>query len=80
MPGAHQIALQALPELEHYCVQQPEPHHLAIQFDAAAMTAGVIAGRLLAALPVDDLRIEERSIEAIIRQLYEGTLRFEEGS
>jgi viologen exporter family transport system ATP-binding protein len=77
--GAHEIARQALPELAPDCVQQLEPYHLAIQFDAAAMTAGVIAGRLLAALPVDDLRIEERSIEAIIRQLYEGTLQFEEG-
>ncbi|MEO7909959.1 MAG: ATP-binding cassette domain-containing protein [Roseiflexaceae bacterium] len=77
-PDALEIARQTLPELAPHCVQQLEPHHLAIQFDAADMTAAVIAGRLLAALPVDDLRIEERSIEAIIRQLYEGTLRFEE--
>jgi ABC-2 type transport system ATP-binding protein len=77
-PAAAETARSALPELDSGCIQQPEPHHLAIQFDAVYLTAGAIAGRLLAALPVDDMRIEEPSIESIIRQLYEGTLQFEE--
>ncbi|MFL5806207.1 MAG: ATP-binding cassette domain-containing protein [Roseiflexaceae bacterium] len=78
LPSAVETARGALPELDSDSIQQPEPHHLAIQFDAVRLTAGAIAGRVLAMLPIDDMRIEEPSIESIIRQLYEGTLQFEE--
>jgi hypothetical protein len=37
-------------------------------------------GKLLAALPVKDLRMEEADIESIIRHLYNGTLQFNEAS
>lgn len=77
-PTALHIAQAALPELAATNLQQPEPHHLIVRFDAAQLTAGAIASRLLALLPINDLRIEEPSIESIIRQLYEGTLHFGE--
>jgi ABC-2 type transport system ATP-binding protein len=77
-PTALNVAQTALPELTPINIQQPEPHHLTVRFDATHLTAGAIASRLLTLLPVNDLRIEEPSIESIIRQLYDGTLQFEE--
>jgi ABC-2 type transport system ATP-binding protein len=78
-PDAAARAQAALPELPPEAFRQPEPHRLAVAFDAARITAGAIAGRLFPLLPVDDLRIDEPTIETIIAQLYTGALRFEEG-
>jgi ABC-2 type transport system ATP-binding protein len=72
-------AQTALPELPTEAVRQPEPHRLAIAFDAAQITAGTIAGRLFPLLPVADLRIDEPTIETIIGRLYTGALSFEGG-
>jgi ABC-2 type transport system ATP-binding protein len=55
-------------------IQQPEPHRLTIPFDSAHTTAAAVASRLLPVLPVHDFQIDEPSVEAIIRGLYEGTL------
>ena len=77
-PTAAEEARAALADLPAVTVAHPEPHRLTVEFDATQLTAGVIAGRLLPVLPVDDLRIDEPSLESIIRRLYEGTLRFEE--
>ncbi len=75
LEGAREEAAEALSGLPSVTIQQPEPHQISVQFDASQTTAGTIAGRLLSVLPVDDLRIDEPSIERIIRQLYEGTLQ-----
>ncbi len=72
------IVANMLPEVLPSCIQQPEPHRISVQFDVAHLTAATIAGRLMTLLPVNDLRIEEPSVESIIRQLYEGTLQFKE--
>jgi ABC-2 type transport system ATP-binding protein len=66
-----------LPEIPCGAIQQPDPHHLTIHFNAGQLTAGAIASRLLPALPIHDLQIDEPNIETIIRQLYTGELRFE---
>lgn len=79
-PEASDLARGALAELAPTCIQQPEPHRLSVHFDSAQVTAGVIAGLLLPLLPVNDLRIEEPSVESIIRQLYEGKLQLKEPS
>jgi ABC-type uncharacterized transport system ATPase subunit len=54
---------------------QPESHRLSIHFNSAQVTASMITTRLLSVLPVNDLHIEEPSIERVIRQLYEGRLQ-----
>ncbi|MFN8491816.1 MAG: ATP-binding cassette domain-containing protein [Caldilineaceae bacterium] len=77
-PTALNVAQTALPELAPTNIQQPELHHLIVRFETTHLTAGAIASRLLALLPINDLRIKEPSIESIIRQLYEGTLQFGE--
>lgn len=77
VPGAVEQAQALLPELPGEAVQQPDPHRLSIHFNANRLTAGVIAGRLIPALPVNDLQIEEPKIETIIRRLYTGELRYE---
>jgi ABC-type uncharacterized transport system ATPase subunit len=46
-----------------------------VQFEPSQAASGAIVGRLLATLPVDDLKIDESGIEPIIRQLYEGKLK-----
>ena len=66
-----------LPEIPGGAIQQTDPHHLTIHFNADQLTAGAIAGRLLPVLPVHDLQIDEPKIETIIRQLYSGELHFE---
>jgi ABC-2 type transport system ATP-binding protein len=76
-PGALDLAHSALSELAPLSIQQSDTHRLTIQFDSSQCTGGTIAGLLLPILPVNDLRIEEPSIESIIRQLYEGTLQLD---
>lgn len=66
-----------LPEIPADAVQQPEPHHLTIHFNPDQLTAGAIAGRLMPALPIQDLKIDEPKIETVIRQLYTGELHFD---
>jgi ABC-2 type transport system ATP-binding protein len=80
VPDAEAVARAALPELPPDAVHRPEPHKLSVRFDATASTAGRIAGALLAALPVEDLRVEEPSVESIVRQLYEGKLQLAEAT
>lgn len=77
-PDAAIIATDALHDLPPVTIKQSEPHQLSVQFDSAELTAGAIAGRLMGVLPVNDLRLDEPSIEGIIRWLYEGELRFAE--
>ena len=77
---ASEIAGRALAGLAPAEIQQPDPHRLSVQFDATEASAAAIAGRLLAVLPVSDFRIEEPTIESIIRQLYEGKLQLAEAT
>jgi ABC-2 type transport system ATP-binding protein len=73
-PHALLTAQAELPELLAESVQQPTPHQLTVRFADSCLSAAAIAGRLLACLPIHDLRIEEPSVESIVRQLYEGQL------
>jgi ABC-2 type transport system ATP-binding protein len=75
-PNAVRVAQDALSELPELAFAQAEPHQLSVRFDPNVVSPGAIAGRLLSSLPVDDVRIEETSVEAIVRQLYDGKLRF----
>jgi ABC-2 type transport system ATP-binding protein len=68
-------AAGALAHLGPLEVEQPGPAELAVHFDAGLCTVGAIAGLLLPLLPVRDLRIEEPSLELVLRELYEGRLR-----
>jgi ABC-2 type transport system ATP-binding protein len=70
-------ARRALPELPPSAVSAPEPYAVAVQFETGQLTAGALVSRLIGALPVNDLHLEEPSIESIIRRLYEGTLSFD---
>jgi ABC-2 type transport system ATP-binding protein len=76
LPTAVDLARSELPELPASAFTQTEPHQLTVRFDPTRATPGAIAGRLLALLPVDDLRVEETSVESIVRQLYDGKLQF----
>ena len=78
LPDAAAVAANALAGLPPTAIQQHEPHRLDVKFDATIVNTGAVAGRLLSALPVQDLQIDEPSIESIIRQLYEGNLRLGE--
>lgn len=71
-------AEQALRHVSSLSIEQPEQHQLVIQFDMHESTAGAIINTLWSVLPISDLQTEEPSIEFIIRQLYEGQLKFEE--
>ena len=72
-------ARAALPELSAGAVTTPDPYAISIQFEIGKITASTIVGRLIGRLPVNDLHLEEPSIESIIRRLYEGTLTFTGG-
>jgi ABC-2 type transport system ATP-binding protein len=69
-------ARRVLPELPAGAVTSPEPYSVAIQFESSRLAAGPLVSRLIGILPVNDMRLEEPSIESIIRRLYEGTLSF----
>ncbi len=74
------LAQETLPELPNTAFAQPDPYTLRVEFDAQSISSSVLVGKLLAALPVNDLRMEEADIESIIRHLYEGTLQFDEAT
>lgn len=73
-PDALNTAQSGLPELPSANIQQPAPQQLTVRFEATGLSAGAIASRLLTLLPIHDLRVEEPSVESIVRQLYEGRL------
>jgi ABC-2 type transport system ATP-binding protein len=73
-PDALTTAQRSLPELALSDVQQAAPQELTVRVAGAQLSAGIIASRLLNLLPIYDLRIEEPSVENIVRQLYEGQL------
>jgi ABC-2 type transport system ATP-binding protein len=71
------IVRAAIGERTPVTVTQPDETTLELTFDGRATTAGELVRDLATALPFVDLRIEEPSVESIIRKLYEGTLTFD---
>lgn len=57
---------------------QPDPSRLLIAFDTRTAISGELIRDLATALPLPDIRIEQPTAESIIRQLYEGSLNFED--
>jgi ABC-2 type transport system ATP-binding protein len=72
--NAPAIAEQALADLGNGFSINGDSERVRVQFEPGRAASGAIVSRLLAILPVDDLKIEESGIEPIIRQLYEGKL------
>jgi ABC-2 type transport system ATP-binding protein len=68
------LAEQALADLGTGFSVKGDSERIAVQFESSQAASGAIVSRLLAILPVDDLKIDEAGIEPIIRQLYEGKL------
>jgi len=54
-------------------------YQLSVQFNPVDVSAGTLIGWLLPLVAVEDVRIEEPSVETIIRQLYEGRLSVVDG-
>jgi ABC-2 type transport system ATP-binding protein len=65
---------RALADLGEGYTVQGDNQRVTVQFNLSCATSAEIVGRLLAVLPVDDIKIEDTGIEPIIRQLYEGKL------
>lgn len=77
-PEASRILADELAGVVGLALIQPDPYHLTVEFDAASITVGRITSKLVSQLPIQDLRIEEPTIESIIRQLYDGTLELDD--
>ena len=74
--GAESITQTALSDVAPNAVLTAQDYDVSVTFDPTQTTAANVVGAVMAALPVDDLKIEEPGIESIIRQLYEGKLKF----
>lgn len=77
-PKADAQAATALTRHDHATVSQPNPTSLQIAFDSRKATSGEIIRDVATALPIADISIEEISAESIIRNLYEGSLNFQD--
>ncbi len=73
------IASEALGRTPTLAIDQPTEAAVTVAFDARVTSSGEIIRGLATALPIADIAIDETSAESIIRNLYEGNLRFEEG-
>lgn len=73
-------AATALAAHDHAAVEQNTPTTLQITFDSRKATSGQIIRDVATALPIADISIEEISAESIIRNLYEGSLNFQDQS
>lgn len=79
-PGADFAATQALERHERTQISQPTPTSLQVGFDSRRSTSGEIIRDVATVLPIADISIEVTSAESIIRNLYDGSLSFEERS
>ena len=79
-PEAERQAATALGRHNHASISQPTPTSLQISFDSRKTTSGEIIRDVATALPITDISIEEISAESIIRNLYEGSLNFQDDS
>lgn len=77
-PGAAASATSALARHDHAQVKQESDVSLQVAFDSREATSGEIIRDLATSLPIADISIEETSAESIIRNLYEGSLHFQE--
>jgi ABC-2 type transport system ATP-binding protein len=77
-PDAVVLARAALAGRRGSTVSQPSDTELAIAYDGRQVTSGVLIRDLATQVPMADIEIQQPSAESIIRQLYEGTLRFDE--
>lgn len=77
-PEAEGLAVAALKSHHHATVEQPASTSLQISFDSRVATSGQIIRDVATALPIADISIEEISAESIIRNLYEGSLTFQD--
>jgi ABC-2 type transport system ATP-binding protein len=76
-PDAAIRAREALADRAGAMVEQPSDTELAIGYDSRQVTSGVLIRDLATHVPMADIEIQQPSAESIIRQLYEGTLRFD---
>jgi ABC-2 type transport system ATP-binding protein len=77
-PAAKSNATAALAGRRGVAVAQPSETELTITYDGRAVTSGALIRDLATRVPMADIDIQEPSAESIIRNLYEGTLRFDE--
>jgi ABC-2 type transport system ATP-binding protein len=77
-PAAKSDATAALAGRRGVAVAQPSETELTITYDGRAVTSGALIRDLATRVPMADIDIQEPSAESIIRNLYEGTLRFDE--
>lgn len=56
---------------------QPTATGVDVRFDSREASSGEIIRDLATSIPIADIAIEETSAESIIRNLYEGSLRFD---
>lgn len=78
MDDAEPLADAALSRHGHASITQPNATSLEIRFDSRKSTSGEIIRDVATALPIADISIEETSAESIIRNLYEGSLSFQD--
>jgi ABC-2 type transport system ATP-binding protein len=74
--NAESISQTALSEVAPNATLTAQDYDVSVTFDPSQATAASVVSKVMAVLPVDDLKIEEPGIESIIRQLYEGKLKF----
>jgi ABC-2 type transport system ATP-binding protein len=77
-PEAGANAAEALAGRRGIAVAQPSETELTIAYDGRQDTSGALIRDLATRVPMADIDIQQPSAESIIRQLYEGTLRFDD--
>jgi ABC-2 type transport system ATP-binding protein len=77
-PNAGAAAAEALNHRSGATVAQPSDTELTITYDGRVVTSGELIRDLATHVPMADIDIQEPSAESIIRNLYEGTLRFDD--
>jgi ABC-2 type transport system ATP-binding protein len=77
-PGAGVEARSGLAGRPGTSVSQPSETELEVAYDGRRVSSGVLIRDLATRVPMADIEILQPSAESIIRQLYEGTLRFDD--
>ena len=77
-PSAGTDAAGALSGRRGTTVTQPTETSLTVTYDGRVVTSGELIRDLATRVPMADIDIQEPSAESIIRNLYEGTLRFDD--
>jgi ABC-2 type transport system ATP-binding protein len=77
-PAAGQAAIDALDHRRGTSVSQPSEPTLTITYDGRIVSSGELIRDLATSVPMADIDIQQPSAESIIRNLYDGTLRFDD--